>query len=191
MEPKEQIKHRKKVKHYNIPGHAHELTFSCYHRYPYLVAPEMCSIFLDELSRARDVHNFDLWAYVLMPSHVHLLILPSHSSYKISAILQSLKGRAAKRYGDFLKQSGATQYERFCITVKGKQTFRFWQAGGGFDRNLWNPRAIHAAIYYIENNPVRAGLVDSPEKWRWSSAYARQAGKEPVPDRDSVPMLTK
>lgn len=66
--------------------------------------------------------------------------------------------------------------------------FRFWQAGGGFDRNLWNPKAIHAAIAYIENNPVRAGLVDAPEKWPWSSAYAQANGKGVLPDRDSIPL---
>jgi len=151
----------------------------------------MCSIFLEELARARQVHNFELWAYVLMPSHVHLLIWPGHSSYKISAILQSIKGRAAKRYGDSLKRSGTAHYERLCIDVRGKKTFRFWQTGGGFDRNLWNPKAIHAAISYIENNPVRAGLVNTPEQWRWSSAYARQAGESLVPDRESIPMLMK
>ena len=37
--------------------------------------------------------------------------------------------------------------------------FHFWQAGGGFDRNLWNPEAIDRAINYIEANPVRANLA--------------------------------
>jgi len=44
---------------------------------------------------------------------------------------------------------------------------------GGFDRNLWNAKAIHSAIKYIEHNPVRAGLVKKAEEWKWSSAHAR------------------
>ncbi len=51
MEPKSKAKHRQKVKHYNTPRHAHELTFSCYHRYPYLESPKACSIFLEELGQ--------------------------------------------------------------------------------------------------------------------------------------------
>ena len=34
-----------------------------------------------------------------------------------------------------------------------------WQAGGGYDRNFWPPKAIHASIRYTEENPVRTGLV--------------------------------
>jgi len=46
--------HRKKMKHYDIPGHAHELTFSCYHQLDYLKDSACCTIFLDELSIARE-----------------------------------------------------------------------------------------------------------------------------------------
>jgi hypothetical protein len=90
---------RKKRKSYNIVGHAHELTFSCYHQYAYLNNPICCKLFL---------------------------------------------------------------FDKMCITIGKKKVFRFWQAGGGFDRNLWNPKAIHSSIKYIEENPVRAGLVKNP-----------------------------
>ena len=45
---------RKKLKRYDIPGHAHELTFSCYHRLHYLNDPNCCTLFIDELSQARE-----------------------------------------------------------------------------------------------------------------------------------------
>ena len=69
--------------------------------------------------------------------------------------------------------------------------FRFWQAGGGFDRNLWNAKAIHNSIKYIEYNPVRAGLVNAPEEWQWSSAHARSTNKGLLPDDLDIPMLMK
>ena len=59
---------RKKLKRYDIPGHAHELTFSCYHRFHYLNDPICCALFIDELSQAREHFLFRLWAYVLMQS---------------------------------------------------------------------------------------------------------------------------
>ena len=82
-------------------------------------------IFLEELGRARNEFQFELWAYVLMPNHAHLLIYPKRNPYKISAILQSIKGRAARRYGDFLQQSEAALYDRYCIGVRGEKKFVF------------------------------------------------------------------
>ncbi len=76
---------RKKLKRYDIPGHAHELTFSCYHRFPYLNDPNCCILFIDEVSQAREHFLFRLWAYMLMPNHVHLFIYPTQNEYKIAA----------------------------------------------------------------------------------------------------------
>ena len=183
--------YRKKMKHYDIPGHAHELTFSCYSCNPYLIDPNLCNIFLEELNQARGTHYFKLWAYVLMPSHVHLLIWPYQQLYKISDILQCIKGRTSKRYRDTLIETGLQIYESFCLNQNGRKCFRLWQAGGGFDRNLWNSKPIHNSIRYIEGNPVRAGLVDSPEEWKWSSAKARITGEGLIPDSSEIPILMK
>jgi len=183
--------HRKKLKHYDIPGHAHELTFSCYHQLNYLKDPACCKIFMEELSLAREKFQFQLWAYVLMPNHVHLLIYPCKHDYKISIILQSIKGRTSKHYGDKLLAEKPKVYEKYCIKVGQKKTFRFWKAGGGYDRNLWNAKAIHASIKYIEENPVRAGLVESTEEWKWSSARARFYNEGLVPDDFNIPILMK
>ncbi len=99
---------RKKLKHYNIPGHAHYLTFSCYHRFDYLSDLDSCSIFIEELDHARSELQFHLWAYVLMPNHVHLLIYPYRQVYKISIILQAVKGRTSKRYSLWLREISKT-----------------------------------------------------------------------------------
>ena len=47
---------------------------------------------------------------------------------------------------------------------------RFWQAGGGFDRNVVELATVHSIIDYIHANPVRRRLVERPEDWDWSSA---------------------
>ena len=47
--------------------------------------------------------------------------------------------------------------------------YRFWQAGGGYDRNIVSKETLIKAIDYIHNNPLRGGLVKSPEDWKWSS----------------------
>ena len=99
-----------------------------------------------------------------MPNHVHLFIYPTRDEYKIATILQSIKGKTSKRYRDVLLGENAARYEKMCLKVDGKKVFRFWQTGGGFDRNLWNAKAIHSASKYIEYKPVRAGLVKKAEE---------------------------
>jgi putative transposase len=59
---------------------------------------------------------------------------------------------------------------------------RFWQAGGGYDRNLFTEETIRKAVEYTEWNPVRRNLVSNPCEWVWSSARAR-AGSCDVPLR--------
>ncbi len=126
-----------------------------------------------------------------MPNHVHLFIYPTQNEYKISAILQSIKGKTSKRYRDILLAESPEKYDKLCIKAGTKKVFRFWQAGGGFDRNLWNAKAIHSSVNYIEYNPVRAGLVNTPEDWQYSSAHARYTNKGLLPDNLDIPVLMK
>ena len=100
-DPSPKTGQRKKLKRYDIPGPAHELTYSCYHRFHYLKEPVCRSIFVDKLARAREHFLFRLWAYVLMHNHVHLFIYPTQNEYKISSVLQSIKGKYP-RYRDVL-----------------------------------------------------------------------------------------
>lgn len=69
---------------------------------------------------------------------------------------------------------------------------RFWQAGGGYDRNLFSPEAIHASLEYIHNNPVRRLLVEAAVDWPWSSArwYADLSSNFEV-DRCDVVLYSK
>ena len=180
----------KALKHYNTPGHAHELTFCCYHRYDYFSDSIACELFLSELKKSRAEHDFELWAYVLMPNHVHLLIWPHQNTYDIARILNETKGRMAKQYRDHVLENKPANFEKYLIFDKSKKrkVFRFWQPGGGFDRNLCNGIAIHKSIEYIEANPVRRKLARSPSEYRWSSAYAREREIGFIPDRFNMPV---
>lgn len=183
--------HRKRLKRYNIPNHAHELTFSCYQKRPYLKDPAICEIFMQELDHARQRFSIKIWAYVLMPDHVHLLLLPENEVYNISVILQHIKGKTATKYRQSVLKSDPERFDNYCVAVSGKKMFRIWQPGGGFDRNLWNAEAIHAAVNYIEWNPVSAGLVQRPEDWMWSSAWARLNHTGLDSDLSELPMWMK
>ena len=184
-------KHRKKLKRYNLPYHARELTFSCYRRYHYFDDSIACMIFLDSLNKARIKYGFELWAYILMLDHVHLLIYPGENGYSPPKALHDVKGQTGRQYKNHLIQQIPEILNDFMIEKRGMRKFQFWQPGGGYDRNLWSAEAVHSAIEYIENNPVQAGLASSPEKWHWSSAWARKHRNGLIPDDLNIPMLMK
>lgn len=54
----------KHIKHFNLPGHVHFLTFSCYHRKPLLIDDLWCSWLAESISRSLEKHNIALWAYM-------------------------------------------------------------------------------------------------------------------------------
>jgi len=183
--------HHKFCRRYNIRGHAHYLTFSCFRRQPFLLKDRSCQWVVDAIRRARVRHNFHLWAWVLMPEHVHLLLWPQHQDYDISTILVSLKKpvtNAALRY--LTRHAPQFIVHLLDRQPNGKCTRRFWQRGGGYDRNLWSAQEVWEKIHYIHMNPVRRGLVERPEQWLWSSApdYLGLRSTSVLPlDRQSLP----
>jgi putative transposase len=70
-----------------------------------------------------------------------------------------------------LEQTNSLLLRRLTVRQRpGVETFRFWQEGPGYDRNLDRVDTVLAAIDYIHRNPERRGLVDRAIDWQWSSA---------------------
>ncbi|MEX2243066.1 MAG: transposase [Fimbriimonadaceae bacterium] len=139
----------KRKRTYDVPGHSHLLTFSCYRRRPYLATDGAKDAFLESLAASRKRLGYEIVAFVVMPEHVHLLVFPKAPGLKVASILQSVKQPVARR----LKGDGP-----------------FWQPGGGHDRNIHSTKAANAAIEYVHNNPVVRGLSRSQHGYKWSSA---------------------
>ena len=170
--PSKQIMvHRKQLRHFHEPGHLHEFRFSCYRRKPLLTNDD----WREKLSRCVDAAGqhteFDLVAFVFMPEHVHLLTFPRSSQPEFGKYLALIKQPFSKEIHQLLirRQSGLLPQltvrerpEKFC--------FRFWQEGAGYDRNIYSPPAIMAAIDDIHLSPVRRGLCWRAIDWKWSSA---------------------
>ena len=183
---------RKNRKVFDTPGDSHFLTFSTFKRLPLLTKHRSCQWVVDGIALSRERNPFDLWAWVIMPEHLHLALYP-HRGTKISSILKTLKQSVSKRAINWLKTNAAD----FLPTIEevrpnGKRVYRFWQRGGGYDRNLRSVRDIHEKIAYIHQNPVKRGLVTEPEDFYWSSAKAwKTGGDEPLSlERGSLPELT-
>ena len=172
-------------------GHAHYLTFSCFQNRRFLVSSRAAGWFVDALRAAREKGLFDLWAWVSMPDHAHVLVLPK-DGVTVGRILSALKQPVSKRALLYLRRERPEGLGALAdVQPNGDTSYRFWQRGGGYDRNIWTPEEIREKINYIHANPVRRGLVERPVDWPWSSWRAWTTGEEiPLPvDRDGVPSL--
>lgn len=166
-------------KHFNDQGHAHFLTFSCYKRLWLFKDDNLYEMFVDRLKTSRDKWNFKLYAFVIMPNHVHLVVLPKGET-SISTILYSIKKNFSFRAMNYIDLEWK-QIARQLILSKGKRTLRrFWQEGGGYDRNIYSADKLRDGIEYIHYNPVRKGFVEKPEDRKWSSAGYYKTGKSDV-----------
>jgi REP element-mobilizing transposase RayT len=99
---------------------------------------------------SQHLKSYELQAYVIMANHVHLLVLPLSPP---SRFLQTLKGYTAREANRLLGRTGRP----------------FWQAES-YDHWVRDDREGQRIHAYIENNPVKAGLVSRAKDYRWSSA---------------------
>jgi len=150
------------------PGCAHELTFSCYHRLPLLSRDRTRQWLLESLDQARRKRDLELWAYVIMPEHVHVLFLPRDPQYRVRTILQTIKQPVMRRAINYLQEHNPGWLDRLRSQPEGSP--RFWQPGGGYDRNIDYAATAWSVVDYIHNNPVRKELASCPTDWVWSSA---------------------
>ena len=124
--------------------------------------------YLDLLHEFGEHHGVGFWGYCLMSNHVHLIAVP-----KTEASLAKAIGRAHQAY---------TRRINFRENWRGY----LWQ--GRFHSCPLDTRHAERALCYVENNPVRAGLVRRAEDWEWSSA-AGHVGKESDRLTAAVPFI--
>ena len=91
----------KRRRRYAEPGQPRELTFSCYRRYPFLGKERTREWFRAALEDARASSGFHIWAYVLVPEHLHLLVYPGQVPERMPRFLQDLKEPVARHAIDY------------------------------------------------------------------------------------------
>lgn len=156
---------RKRMKRWEIPGDIRFVTFSCERRLPLLGHPSIRDLWVMRMASARRAHAFQLYAWVVMPEHIHLLLRPSPTA-PLDRILRSIKLSVAKRVIGRWRQLDAPVLHRIRLADGSP---RFWQKGGGFDRNVRGIPEFCRHVRYIHRNPVKRGLVVKAEDWQWSS----------------------
>jgi putative transposase len=136
------------------------VTFTCYHRQENLGSSSARDVFEQTLERVRQWYDFYIVGYVVMPEHVHLLVSePERSSLAVA--LQMLKQVSSRMVRD---------------RARGKA---FWQKRY-YDFNVWSESKRVEKLRYMHRNPVKRGLVENPEDWKWSSYRHYLTGIEGV-----------
>jgi putative transposase len=162
--------YRKTVRHVDVPGQIHELTFSCQGRRALLMSSVLCQMLVLAIDRAVERLGFQLLAFVFMPEHVHLIVRAVRPDARISRLLYAIKKPVAERYRRRLMVEDPALCRGLIRTDnRGRGDFNLWLQGPGYDRNVIEPRTARRMIEYTHGNPVRRGLCTHPAEWPWSS----------------------
>lgn len=165
MDTRQPASCRKRLKRWEIDGQSRFVTFSCERRLPLLRNPAIADLTVTALAKMRSEHALSIFAWVVMPEHVHLLVRPA-SGGEVEHALRSLKTSVARQTLARWRELEAPILNR--LGPDGRAP-RFWLKGGGFDRNIRDAGEFRRTVQYIHRNPVERGLVEEPEQWRWSS----------------------
>ena len=166
-----------RLRHYDHLGSARFVTFSCYHRFRLLRHPAIIRAFLDGLQGLRD-RGTKILGYVVMPEHVHLILLPP-DHMRLGIEIGRLKSLTAREMLPLLIQHYGQKTDRLFVTRNGERRRIFWQSRC-YDHNCRTPQSTKEKITYCHKNPVKRGLVESPSDCPWSSYrwYMGLAGVE-------------
>ena len=141
-----------------IPGVPHHLTQRGNRRQNVFFGEDDYKAYLELLSQWCAERDVEVWAYCLMPNHVHLIVLPESE--------------------DGLRRAIGEAHRRYTRRVNFREDWRghLWQ--GRFASFPMDETHLMAAARYIERNPVRARLVRGAWDYRWSSAKAHVEGRD-------------
>ena len=139
-----------------LPGIPHHVTQRGNNRGQTFFEDGDYALYLDLLAASAERARTEIWAYCLMPNHVHIVLTPS-DEYGLSRTF----GEVHRRYTGY-------------INARRQTTGHLWQ--GRFGSVAMDEAHFVTALRYVSLNPVRARLVTRAEAWRWSSVAAHLAG---------------
>jgi putative transposase len=99
--------------------------------------------------------KYNLMAWCIMPNHLHAVI-EFIEHYCLEQVLQTWKSVSSHKANQLLLRKGSFWFREY------------------YDRYIRNSSHLNDVIEYVENNPVKAGLVSSKELWRWNSAFYKR-----------------
>lgn len=160
---------------------AYYLTAVAKDRLPVFRTDEIALLACRAIDEVRQSGKFMIFAYIIMPDHFHLV---TDSRIESTEVHRFVNGIISRRVIDHLKETGRhVSLEKLRVRSKADGTqYSLWQHRPNA-RLLWSEQMLWQRIQYTHLNPVRAGLADHPNDWRWSSArifHGRRRDDEPL-----------
>jgi putative transposase len=143
----------------------HFITWSCYRRQPILGTATRRDLLLTILEQARRKYRFVVHGYVVMPEHVHLLISEPEEGDP-SVVMKVVKQRFARQLKE---KCGSTAPRQGQLSENAPDAV--WQKRF-YDFSVWTEHKRIEKLRYMHRNPVKRGLVEQPDQWKWSSFRA-------------------
>jgi putative transposase len=144
---------------FNLPGVPQHIIQRGNNREPCFFAKIDFIRYMDNLHEAAANNNAAVHSYVLMTNHVHLLVTPG-TEFSITHMMQDLGRKYVRYINDSYKRTGTLWEGRYKASLIDSEIY------------------LLTCMRYIEMNPVRANMVNSPGEYRWSSYAANSNGKE-------------
>jgi len=144
---------------------------------PVFTRKEAVEIIFDSWRYAQRERHFNLFGYVILENHLHLI----GSSPELSVVMQGFKSYTARQIVDLLERRAAhvllRQLRAHKLRHKVQSEYQVWQEGSE-PKQIGTEEVMWQKLEYMHNNPVERGYVDDPLHWRYSSArnYAGQPG---------------
>jgi putative transposase len=141
-----------------VPGLPHHVTQRGNRRQQTFFNDEDYAAYLELMADWCGERGVNVWAYCLMPNHIHLIAVP--------------------RSEDSLARAIGEAHRRYTRRINFREKWRGYLWQGRFASFVMDEPYLLAAARYVELNPVRAGLVCDPAEWRWSSARSHLSGRD-------------
>ena len=141
-----------------VPGYPHHVTQRGNRRQKTFFHSQDYLAYLKLIANAKRKAQCDIWAYCLMPNHVHFVIVPGHES-SLACLFKQAHRRYTRR-----------------INFREKWRGHLWQER--FHSFVMDEPHLNATVRYVELNPVVAKLCSTPDEWRWSSVHAHLGSKD-------------
>ncbi len=142
------------------------LTFFCARRLELLCTEAIRDAFADQLEAVHARGAFRLFAWVVLPEQVHLL-LTTGAGWTAAKAVQAIKQPFAQKIIQQWRDAGDPMLDEL---EDGSGEFHFWEHGRDDEERIATFAELDQAIHAIHESPVRRGAVSQPRHWRWSSA---------------------
>jgi len=176
-----------RLKHYDLPNNVRFITFSCFRYRRLLTEAETYKEILTILDQIRIKYELAILGYVVMPNHMHLVILPQ-KQIKLARVIGEFKWQSARRLLEIWKKQNRKILNEIRAIRNGRIGYSVWQRRC-YDHNCRDVQSVREKINYCHNNPVKAGLVSTPNDWPWSSYRWYNGDKSGLVAIDEIDLL--